>query len=395
MHQIITSSGMRSINQSAILEIIRSESPTSRTYISQKLGISLPTVMRIVDELVDLGFVRNTEETEWSGGRRRPLLEFNAQGNAVIGIDLGGGTMFGAIADIGGNLLAEMDIPFATIPQEKYLERMFELIDTLLHHPALEGRKVLGIGVGAPGPTLHSTGVVIYSASLNWENFPLKQKLSERYDLPIMVENDINLAAMGELWFGAGKGRKNFFVLASGGGIGSAMVIDGAVYRGAHEFAGEIANMLPGREFLYKQRGKLGSLETVMSGIGLSNQAREVLKDQLPEETLNAITIKEFFRAVRREEEWAMPIYQDALDYLALAVSSVISITDPEVVIFAGGIAAFADLLIEPVKERLGDLLPMGVNLVQSPLGLRGCVMGAIAKVMYHTAGYYVVHKIE
>jgi predicted NBD/HSP70 family sugar kinase len=395
VQQIITSSGMRSINQSAILEIIRSESPTSRTHISQKLGISLPTVMRIVDELIEVGFVRPTSETEWSGGRRRPLLEFNAQGNAVVGIDLGGGTMYGAIADIGGNLLAEMEIPFVEIPHDRYLDAIIGLIDTMLSHKALAGRKVLGIGVGAPGPTLHREGVVMQSASLNWKNFPLKQKLSEKYDLPIIVENDINLAALGELWFGAGKGLQNFYVLASGGGIGSAIVINGAIYRGAHEYAGEIANMLPGREFLGTQRGWLGSLESVVSGIGLSEKAREVLKGKRSDAELKAITIKEVFRAVRREEDWVMPIFHDAVDYLSLAVASVISIVDPEVIILAGGIAQFADLLIDPIKERLGNLLPTGVSLVQSPLGLRGCVMGAIAKIMYHTAGYYVVHKVE
>jgi predicted NBD/HSP70 family sugar kinase len=395
VYRIVTSSGMKSINKSAILETIRTQSPTSRTYISQKLGISLPTVMRIVDELIDLGFVRPTEETEFSGGRRRPLLEFNARENAVIGIDLGAGTLYGAVADIGGNVLTELEYAIVTIPHDELVEAIVKLIETLMQHPNVAGHKILGIGVGAPGPTLHEEGVVVYSPQLNWHNFPLKQKLAEKIQLPIIVENDINLAALGELWFGAGKGRDNFYVLASGGGIGSALVIDGALYRGAHEHAGEIANMLPDAKFLGTQRGELGTLERFASGIGFVQRAQESLKGVLTQSELDALTIRDVFMAVRRGEEWVKPIYEDGINYMALAVAGITAIVDPEVIILAGGITQFADLLISPITERLGNLLPAGVHLVQSPLGLRGCVMGAIAKVMYHTAGYYVNKKID
>ncbi|MEA4910420.1 MAG: ROK family transcriptional regulator [Anaerolineaceae bacterium] len=386
---------MKSINKSAILEIIRSQSPTSRTYIAQQLGISLPTVMRIVDELIELGFVRPTEEKEFSGGRRRPLLEFNARENAVVGIDLGGGTMFGAVADIGGNLLYEMEIPFENIPHDEYIHAIVSLIETLLKHPSIQGYKILGIGVGAPGPTLHQEGVVVYSPSLEWDHFPLKQLLSEKFDLPIIVENDINLAALGELWFGAGKGRDNFYVLATGGGIGSALVIDGALYRGAREFAGEIGNLLPDPKFLGTSRGRLGTLETFASGMGLVQQARQALQGQMSDAELQMFTLRDVFMAVRREEPWVLPIFDNTVNYMALAVASVTAIVDPEVIILAGGITQFADLLIPPIQDRLGNLLPTGVHLVQSPLGLRGSVMGAIAKVMYHTAGYYVMKKID
>ena len=110
VHQLtITSSAMRDINRSAILEIIRRESPISRTAITQKLGVSLPTVMRIVEGLIEEGFVRPHGDSEWSGGRRRSLLEFNADGFVVLGIDMGGTKMYGAISDLGGKLLDEVD----------------------------------------------------------------------------------------------------------------------------------------------------------------------------------------------------------------------------------------------------------------------------------------------
>ena len=106
----ITSAEMRGINRSAILELIRLESPIARTTIAQRLGVSLPTVMRIAEELIADGFVRPHGGTEWSGGRRRPLLEFNADGYIVLGIDLGGTKMYGAVSDLGGRILDEIPI---------------------------------------------------------------------------------------------------------------------------------------------------------------------------------------------------------------------------------------------------------------------------------------------
>src|SRR5512136_1601496 len=105
----ITSSAMRDINHSAILEIIRRESPISRTAIAEKLEVSLPTVMRIVDGLIEEGFVRLHGSNEWSGGRRRTLLEFNADGYVVLGVDMGGTKLYGAISDLGGNILDEIN----------------------------------------------------------------------------------------------------------------------------------------------------------------------------------------------------------------------------------------------------------------------------------------------
>ena len=118
-------------------------------------------------------------------------------------------------------------------PGEGNYERLIELIDTLLASPKLGNRHVRGIGVGAPGITLHEEGIVKWAYSLDWQDFPLKALLAEHYKLPITVDNDVNLAAMGELWFGAGQNIQNMILIVSGAGIGAGIIIDGALYRGA------------------------------------------------------------------------------------------------------------------------------------------------------------------
>ena len=145
----ITATAMRDINRSAVLEIIRRESPISRTAIAARLDVSLPTVMRIIDDLIEEGLVRDQGKTEWSGGRRRALVEYNAEGFVVLGVDLGGMRIYGALSDLGGNIIAERSLEKHGTTGEDSYQRLVELIDELLADPALEGRPVRGIGVGA------------------------------------------------------------------------------------------------------------------------------------------------------------------------------------------------------------------------------------------------------
>jgi glucokinase len=391
----ITASDMREINRSAILEIIRRESPISRTAIAEHLDVSLPTVMRIVEELIEEGFVRPQGSTEWSGGRRRPLLEFNAESYVVIGVDMGGTKMYGAISDLGGNILDEVDITRQTASGEENYIRLTELIDTLLDNPKLENRRVRGIGVGAPGITRHREGVVKWAYSLNWRDFPLKARLTERYKLPITVDNDVNLAAMGELWFGAGQDTQNMILITIGTGIGAGIIIDGALYRGWSESSGEIGNFIPGREFLGKNYQDFGALETVASGIGIVERACASLRSE--DETGEGISLSfdDVFNAARQGQGWATSIINETVDYLAIAIANLTASFDPELIVLGGGISPFADMLVEPILQRIKGVIPSLPHLVISSLGLRAGVMGAITNVLHNTSNFYVVHKLS
>ena len=157
----IAASAMRDINRSAILEIIRRESPISRTAIAERLDVSLPTVMRIVDELIEDGFARPHGDTEWSGGRRRSLLEFNADGHVVLGVDMGGTKIYGALSNLGGVVIDELSIDRRGAQGDESYAALIGLIDTLLGSPRLESRPVRGIGVGvllaSPGTKMGSS----------------------------------------------------------------------------------------------------------------------------------------------------------------------------------------------------------------------------------------------
>jgi glucokinase-like ROK family protein len=391
----ITSSAMRAINRSAILEIIRRESPISRTAIAERLDVSLPTVMRIVEGLVEEGFVRPQGSTEWSGGRRRPLLEFNADGFVVLGVDMGGTKMYGAISDLGGNILDEVNIGHHGTSGEDSFNQLTTLIDSLLASPKVEGRRVRGIGVGAPGVTLHKEGIVTWAYTLHWDNFPLKAKLAKVYDLPITVDNDVNLAALGELWFGVGQNAQNMILIAIGTGIGAGVIINGALYRGSKEASGEIGNMIPGREFLGKNYLDFGALESVASGTGIAGRARSLLQSQRGPAELEALTAEDVFEAARLKQDWAWKIIDETVDYLAIAVINLVASYDPELIVLGGGVSRSADLLIEPIMRRISGIIPNPPKLVVSSLGLQATVMGAITNVLHNTSNFYVVHKLS
>lgn len=392
----ITSAEMRGINRSAILELIRRESPIARSTIAQHLGVSLPTVMRIVDGLIEDGFVRPHGKTEWSGGRRRPLLEFNADGYVVLGVDMGGTKkMYGAISEIGGNIIDEVEMERHGASGEKCYDLLTKLIDALLASPGLKGRRVRGIGVGAPGITHHKEGVVKWAYALNWKDFPLKDRLSKRYKLPVTVDNDVNLAALGEHWFGAGQHTQNMVLIVISAGIGAGVIINGSLYRGSSEASGEIGHTIPGREFLGRSYQDFGALESVASGTGMIERARSALRSRRDAADLNQLLVEDIFEAAQQGQKWASSIIDEIVDYLSIAIANLSVSFDPDLIVLGGSVTNFATMLVEPILHRLEGLIPTPPNLVVSNLGLQATVMGAIITVLHNTSNFYVVHKLS
>ena len=387
----INASAMRDINRTAVLEIIRRESPISRTAIVERLDVSLPTVMRIVDDLVGEGFVRAHGKTEWSGGRRRPLLEFNSDESVILGVDLGGPILYGAISDLGGNVVDEVNLSRLGPSSQDNYERTLTLIDTLLNSPKLKEQKIRGIGVGVPGVTDHKEGVVTWAYTLNWKDFPLRSLLAEKYALPMIVDNDMNLAALGELWFGEGQDSQNLILLTVSTGIGAGIIIDRALYRGSTNSSGEIGNMIPGREFLGQNFGEFGALESNASFTGIIRLAKNHLH-LLPEQPLEA---EDIFLAAQHGESWAQKLIAEMTEYLAVAIANLTVAFDPDMIILCGDVTRFSNLLVDPILNKIGKSIPRAPKLVVSKLGRKSVVMGAITNVLHNTSNFYVVHKLS
>lgn len=389
----ITATEMRAINRSAILELIRSSGPMSRSEISLRLGVSLPTVMRSVDDLIEEDLVRPTETKEWTGGRKRSMVEFNGSSHLVIGLDLGGTKLYGAVVDLTGRILHETTIAHHQTRAEESFQLICGLIDDLLAFTRGTGLKLRGIGVGVPGVTNQESGLVELAPSLDWMSFPLRQRLTDRYATSIVVENDVNLAAAGEVWFGPDINVQNLVLIAIGTGIGAGIVINGSVFPGSHHMAGEIGYLIPDRSAFGQTYPGFGALEMRASGTGIATRARLALKGCREQASLDALTAEDVFSAARRGEAWALPILDETVDALAQTIAAINQFFDPDLILLGGGVSRSADLLVEPILNRLRGVIPRLPRLEVSSLGYRATVLGSIVQLLRMTTHYYSLQR--
>jgi predicted NBD/HSP70 family sugar kinase len=294
-------------------------------------------------------------------------------------VDLGGTKIYAALNDLAGTTLVEASAASQPSPGEaesSSLDRLLDLIDRLATYPRLEGQALLGIGVGAPGVTLSAEGIVTLAPSLGWKDLPLGPLLRERFNLPALIENDVNLAALGEYGFGAARGAASLVCVAVGTGIGGGIVLNGKLHRGHRASAAEIGI----------RYDAFGALEQLASGPGIAARARQLVG--------HSISTEDVFHAARRGLIWAEQIVRETVDYLTLAVANIAAILDPEVVVLSGGVMAAADQLADPIRRRLEGLIPSVPTIVVSTLGPRATALGATLLMAETLLGPEVAEQI-
>lgn len=391
----LTVNDLHAINRSAILDYIRRLGPTSRPSIARALHFSLPTVMRIIAELMAEGLVVLTGEKEYSGGRRRPLLEISSKANVIIGIDLGGTAIYGAVTDLSGAVLVESRLENRPAPAEVSYARLVGLIESLTGDEAIAGRKILGLAVGTQGLTNHQEGIVLCDPTQDWKDYPLEQKLFQQFGIPVVVDNDVNLAALGELWFGDVQDVRNLIFITIGNGIGAGLILDGALYRSKNHLAGEIGYFLPSKEYLGARRGSFGVLESQGSLAAIAEKARGLLDGQTTAPGSGGPTPEEIFKAMLDHQAWAQQLIHEMVDYLSIAVANTCALLDPDLIVLRSGLDLYTDLLIEPILQRIEGVVPIKPRLAASKLGYKATALGAIVEVLYDTNTFYTIRKLR
>jgi predicted NBD/HSP70 family sugar kinase len=386
---------LRKVNESAVLELIRDEGPISRSELARLLQLSPPTITRIVNPLIDAGLVIEGNHGDSKRGRRPILLELNHRASLVIGVYVHQ-NMVGALADLNGEILERRSLP--SIPGEAGIQRLIELIEELHHASTQFGAPVRGVGIGAPAVTLAQEGVVTWAPVLGWRDLPLKQRLAEALKLPVFVENEVNLIALGESWRGAGRGVRNLICVSLGAGIGAGIILNGQLYRGSHDAAGEIGYIIPNERYLGQQYDNYGCLESLAGSTGILARTQQQLATGQPSMLQNGqqdgdstLTVETVLQAARQGDSLAQTVLQETIDYLSIAVANLAAVLDPERVIISGDLAEFGDLFIEPIRSRLTGLIPAVPDIVLSNLGLDAPVLGAVAIAMRQTSDWLFV----
>lgn len=296
------------------------------------------------------------------------------QPDSFISLDLGGTKIYGMLNDAAGTVLADQTWPTFTDGSADAYEQLLRLISLLLAEAQRIGCAVRGIGLGVPGMT--DRGRVIAAPALGWLDEPVREQLQARFGLLTVVENDVNLAALGEYGFGAAQKARSLICVAIGTGIGSGIVLDGQLYRGAHFSAGEIGYMVvdPAQADATFSNADFGAFEQLASGTGLVARARRMRPVGIDTASLTGEFI---VTAAARGDAWAQQAVDETIRLLAQGLTNVIAVLDPEVIVLSGGIMQKPELFLEPITTRIQRLIPFHPRIVISTLGPRATALGA------------------
>ncbi|MEO7456721.1 MAG: ROK family protein, partial [Gemmatimonadaceae bacterium] len=272
----------------------------------------------------------------------------------IVGVDLGGTNIVaGAMTVDGTRHLAMRSIPTnASVGDEGVAERIVGLVQSVIlesiGESGAERRDFVGIGIGAPGPLDRERGIVLVAPNLGWKDFPLRQRIQDRLNLPTTLDNDANCATFGEWWQGAARGGRNVVGLTIGTGIGGGLILDGALYHGSSDMAGEVGHTTIDLNGRHCKCGNYGCLEAYASATAIATRAREVLVREEGESLipslvngkLDAITAQTVYDAAKKGDALASEIVRDTAKYLGAGIANLLNVFNPDIVVLAGGVTA-------------------------------------------------------
>lgn len=223
--------------------------------------------------------------------------------------------------------------------------------------------------------------MVQWAPSLKWKDYPLVEKLSEHLDYPIFLENDVNLQALGEYWYGLGQGVDVLACISIGTGLGAGIVLNGQLFFGAHQAAGEVGSLVSDTSQLGHDYPGFGFLERWTSGRGIGERYAELSSASEP------VPAEEVFRLAKENDPTAREVIKGFTEHLALAVVSIATVLDPELIIFCGGVSRNAGMFLPQLEKLVFPVLQARPRLVVSELGDLAGVMGAVALTLHNTNG--------
>lgn len=308
-----------------------------------------------------------------------------------IGIDVGGTNVKIALVDKSGKIIYSNSVPtYAKMGYEYTVNNIKQAIKDLIKETNTTAKDIDGIGFDFPGQVDYKTGVVKLAPNIpGWVNVPIAQMIEEEFHIPTRIDNDVRCAALGEMKFGAGQGCENFVCITVGTGIGSGLVVNGQLVRGASNAAGEIGHIkLQMKDGLICGCGDTGCLEAYASGPSIVAMAQDYIKGgkstkfrEMAAAEGGEITPYMVAKAAEAGDPVAKRIFAIVGEYIGIGLTSVINLLNPEKVIIGGGVAEAGDLLLDPIrktiKERAMVVAGSAVEIVPAQLGNSAGVIGA------------------
>lgn len=355
---------IRLVNQSLVLELLRDRGPLSRAEVARALGLTRSTVSQITTELLRQRLIREVGTGQSAVGRKPILLELNPTAGIVVGVDLGGPQLLLGAANLAGQVVHRRRLSTFTVPTAReFIDRLSDAIEDLLESAGgPQGLKA--VGVATPGIVDVERGVIL-GASHNlpeWDRLPLADILAERFHVPVVVENDVNAALLGEHRYGHGRDLRNLAFIAVSRGIGGAVMLGGELYRGTRGAAGEIGFWLMGRRHVRRDWRPQGCFEALCSCDAILRRTGR--------------SAEELAARARAGDRAARSEVRRLAEYVGMAAANLVSLLDLEMVVLGG--SPIVGELAEAVQRIVDDHAAVQAKVVVSALGDEAMMLGAM-----------------
>ncbi len=345
---------LRINNQLAILNVLRNQGPLSRKRLQDETGLSWGTITYLTGELLKMEIIREMGMVATHVGRPPVNLDLNAESNYAVGIWMGNTRVDATLLDVKGQRVLDRSLPLdPSAEAAEIVERMFDSIDILMRDASVSPARIAGIGCAVPGSYSPETGICAYAPNHpKWRDVPLLNRIIDRYGRPVFIDHDMNCCVLGEYLFGAARRFSTFVCVNIEGGIGAGIMIDGRIYRGVDNSAGELGHIRVEPDGPRCSCGRVGCLESLASVSALLARARDLpgrMNRGVSSKAAGGVgeydTIEALIRSAQQGDKDILTLFEEAGRYLGVGIGMLVTLFNPETVIMSGSLCGARDYL--------------------------------------------------
>ena len=384
---------LRQINLSTVLTHLRQNAPISRATLAEITGLNRATITRLVRELIEHGFVRETGFQSLRAGRPSILLQLNPEAGCIVGAEIE--VKFGSVilTDLAARVLWREEVDFGDQDDpEVVLSSISRLIRRAISRASETNRHILGLGMSLPGLVDVTGGILLFAPNMRWSDVPVKQWLEKEFDIPIYVDNKANMAALAESYFGSARNSESVLYINITAGVGAGIVLNQRIMPGVSGLAGEVGHMTINPTGPKCNCGSYGCWETYVSALAVFRRVQDCIlqgeASQLAEvvrEGFERITIPLMVEAARQGDRVALEAFEETGYYLGVGLANLINTFNPQKVVLGGYVTQANEFLYpviqKTVQERALRWPREAADIVVATYLNDASLMGAVATV--------------
>lgn len=384
---------LKNYNRIFLLNYIRRNPYTTKAELAEVSGLTFMAIKKIIDELTEFGLLRKDAYQNGNVGRRAVTYIIDENYGYTVGIHINVFETKAAVMDLHGTILSKAAFDMRDMPENQpdFVDMLVHIANEAIQGSGVDKRKLLGVGIGSPGPLSAKDGIVLTPPNLPVLRYlPLRRMIEERLRLPALLQKDTNAIAVGEFLRGAGAGNTDLMYIDADMGVGSGLILNGEIQQGANSIAGEFGHVVIDPNGPLCGCGNRGCLEALGSGISILKQLRTEIEKR-PEHPLYAarenLTIQEVLAEAQGGDPTAISVLNQAAYYMGIAVSNLINILDPQIIVLGGILVLQYPEYFEIVKNTTRSMRIQGAQenkIVKSRLANDAGIVGAGEVVADH-----------